>query len=193
MSSHILDKLEALKSNEIKLKEERRVLEEQLELEIEKKRRMKLDGTLTKMEVQVDALAENFKGDLMPDNRILVYRFGKHNFTRKEIQEIESARNGRSKNLITLENFKDNLSKIDEWAFVRVRVRTPLGRGALGLKLVLGLRAPAARLDRAERAVLQVEFVHGVWVQAARPGVDSLGRLPLADPWARSHSDPGVI
>lgn len=115
MSSHILDKLEALKSNEIKLKEERRVLEEQLELEIEKKRRMKLDGTLTKMEVQVDALAENFKGDLMPDNRILVYRFGKHNFTRKEIQEFESARNGRSKNLITLEKFKDNLSKIDEW------------------------------------------------------------------------------
>jgi hypothetical protein len=115
MSSHILDKLEALKSNEIKLKEERRVLEEQLELEIEKKRRMKLDGTLTKMEVQVDALAENFKGDLMPDNSILVYRFGKHNFTRKEIQEFESARNGRSKNLITLEKFKDNLSKIDEW------------------------------------------------------------------------------
>ena len=115
MSSHILDKLEALKSNEIKLKEERRVLEEQLELEIEKKRRMKLDGTLTKMEVQVDVLAENFKGDLMPDNSILVYRFGKHNFTRKEIQEFESARNGRSKNLITLEKFKDNLSKIDEW------------------------------------------------------------------------------
>ena len=116
MSSHILDKLEALKSNEIKLKEERRVLEEQLELEIEKKRRMKLDGTLTKMEVQVDALAENFKGDLMPDNRILVYKFGKHNLTRKEIQEIESARmNGISKNLITLEKFKDNLSKIDEW------------------------------------------------------------------------------
>ena len=61
MSSHILDKLEALKSNEIKLKEERRVLEEQLELEIEKKRRMKLDGTLTKMEVQLMPLLKILK------------------------------------------------------------------------------------------------------------------------------------
>jgi len=52
MASLLLDKLEALKSNEIKLKEERSVLEE----ELEKKRRLKMEATLTKLEVQVDDL-----------------------------------------------------------------------------------------------------------------------------------------
>lgn len=56
MASLLLDKLEALKSNEIKLKEERRALEEELELEMEKKRRLKMEATLTKLEVQVDDL-----------------------------------------------------------------------------------------------------------------------------------------
>ena len=52
MASLLLDRLEALKSNEIKLKEERRAIEEQLEME----KRMKMNGTLTKLEVQVDDL-----------------------------------------------------------------------------------------------------------------------------------------
>jgi len=52
MTSLLLDRLEALKSNEIKLKEERRAIEEQLEME----KRMKMNGTLTKLEVQVDDL-----------------------------------------------------------------------------------------------------------------------------------------
>ena len=61
MASLLLDKLEALKSDEIKLKEEQRVLEEQIALEMEKKRRLKMDATITKLEVQVDEL-ENIKG-----------------------------------------------------------------------------------------------------------------------------------
>tara|TARA_B110000967_G_scaffold207388_1_gene256619 strand:+ start:2513 stop:2881 length:369 start_codon:yes stop_codon:yes gene_type:complete len=59
MTSILLDKLEALKSNEIKLKEDRRVLEEQIALEMEKKRRLKMDATLIKLEVQVDELVVN--------------------------------------------------------------------------------------------------------------------------------------
>ena len=61
MASLLLDKLEALKSDEIKLKEEQRVLEEQIALEMEKKRRLKMDATITKLEVQVDEL-ENIEG-----------------------------------------------------------------------------------------------------------------------------------
>ena len=40
MASLLLDKLEALKSDEIKLKEEQRFLEKQIALEMEKKRRL---------------------------------------------------------------------------------------------------------------------------------------------------------
>ena len=59
MASHLLDKLEELKSNEIKIKEEQRFLVEQISLEMEKKRRLKMEGTLTKLEVQVDELDIN--------------------------------------------------------------------------------------------------------------------------------------
>ena len=59
MASLLLDKLEALKSDEIKLKEEQRFLEKQIALEMEKKRRIKMDATLTKLEVQVDELIVN--------------------------------------------------------------------------------------------------------------------------------------
>tara|TARA_X000000368_G_scaffold370432_2_gene319568 strand:+ start:48 stop:386 length:339 start_codon:yes stop_codon:yes gene_type:complete len=59
MASLLLDKLEALKSDEIKLKEEQRFLEQQIALEMEKKRRLKMDATLTKLEVQVDELIVN--------------------------------------------------------------------------------------------------------------------------------------
>lgn len=67
MASLLIEKLEILKSNEIKLKEEQRVLEEQIELEMEKKRRMKMDATLTKLEVQIDELAENFDENLVKE------------------------------------------------------------------------------------------------------------------------------
>ena len=77
MASLLLDKLEALKSNEIKLKEEQRFLEQQIALEMEKKRRIKMDATLTKLEVQVDEL-ENIEGLLHKKNdnieqRVLCY------------------------------------------------------------------------------------------------------------------------
>jgi hypothetical protein len=53
----------------------------------------------------------------MPDNRLLVLKFGKHNYTQKEQREIEYGR-GRDRGgreivtLLTLEKFKDNLSKV---------------------------------------------------------------------------------
>jgi hypothetical protein len=121
MTSLLLDKLEILKSNEIKIKEEQRFLVEQISLEMEKKRRLKLEGTLKKLEVQVDNLAENFEGEIMTDNSILVLKFGKHNYTREEQQEIEKGpvmdrRGFIKKKFITLEKFNNNLGKIEEWS-----------------------------------------------------------------------------
>jgi len=56
MTSYILDKLEKLKNDENIIKEKKRVLEEELELEIEKKRRLEMDCTIIKLQTQLDGL-----------------------------------------------------------------------------------------------------------------------------------------
>lgn len=68
MTSYLLDKLEALKENENKLKEQQRVLMEEIELEIEKKRRLELDGTIIKLRTQVGEISKNIEGKIMRDN-----------------------------------------------------------------------------------------------------------------------------
>ena len=68
MASYLIDKLEALKENENKLKEEQRVLIEEIELEIEKKRRLELDGTIIKLRTQVGEISKNIEGKIMRDN-----------------------------------------------------------------------------------------------------------------------------
>lgn len=139
MASLLIEKLEILKSNEIKMKEEQRVLEEQIELEMEKKRRMKMDATLTKLEVQIDELAENFEGVLMPNNFEAVLR-GMEQDLQKDLSEWHKKSNGiyeegkrkimrereinlrekkqkfsrEARNKITLGEFQNNLNLIDE-------------------------------------------------------------------------------
>ena len=116
MTSYLIDKLEALKEDENKLKEEQRVLEEKIELEIEKNRRLELDGTIIKLRTQVGELAKNIEGKILPDNRNLVLNYGKHNYTQEEQREILGERKpGTRPPFLTLEKFKDNVSKIDEW------------------------------------------------------------------------------
>jgi len=116
MASYLIDKLEALKEDENKLNEQQRVLLEEIELEIEKKRRLELDGTIIKLRTQVGELAKNIEGEIMPDNRILVLRYGKHDWTQEEQQEIYKSNRSRTPRVqITLEKFKDNLNKMGEW------------------------------------------------------------------------------
>ena len=114
MTSYLIDQLEALKEDENKLKEQQRVLQEEIELDIEKKRRLELDGTIIKLRTQVGELAKNIEGKIMPDNRNLVLRYGKHNWTREEQQEIQQQQqhNNRIPEMTTLAKFKDNLSKV---------------------------------------------------------------------------------
>ena len=68
MASYLIDKLEALKEDENSIKEQQRVLHEQIELEIEKKRRLELDGTIIKLRTQVDEISKNIQGEIMIDN-----------------------------------------------------------------------------------------------------------------------------
>lgn len=159
MASYLIDKLEALKENENKLKEQQRVLIEEIELEIEKKRRLELDGTIIKLRAQVDEIAKNIEGKIMRDNFPLLreqetidYQKACDKFSKdvnqglidddeekrqrlnlvdrkqKEDREYIQWRNrivtprqlrivtpnavGVSEGKITLEKFKDNLSKV---------------------------------------------------------------------------------
>jgi hypothetical protein len=72
MTSYLIDKLESLKEDENKLKEEQRVLIEEIELKMEKKRRLELDGTIIKLRTQVDEIRKNIEGEIMPDNRLVL-------------------------------------------------------------------------------------------------------------------------
>ena len=114
MASYLIDKLEALKEDENKLKEQQRILMEEIELEIEQKRRLELDGTIIKLRTQVDEIRKNIEGEIMPDNRLLVLSYGKHNYTLEEQREIQHQQYNNSNRVVmtTLEKFKDNLSKI---------------------------------------------------------------------------------
>ena len=125
MASYLIDKLEELKSDENKLKEQQRILNEEIELEIEKKRRLELDGTIIKLRTQVSEIAKNIEGEIMPDNRYLVLRYGKHNYTQEEQREIQQL-NYNKRNppeMTTLEKFKDNLSKVSQEQRERLKVQ----------------------------------------------------------------------
>lgn len=103
MASLLIDKLENLKSNEIKLKEEQRVLEEQIAFEMEKKRRMKMDATLTKLEVQIDELENATESTMVGNN----YEFVVHTRNidmQNKFDEFNKKYQGMDTNEIKVEN-----------------------------------------------------------------------------------------
>jgi|TARA_B100000795_G_C22743784_1_gene416487 hypothetical protein len=103
MSSHLLDKLAQLKENEMKIKAEQKQLEEEIEFEIEKQRRLEMDGTITKLRTQVDELAKNIEGKIMPNNLEILQ--GVMHPTGKFYSDEK---------FITLDKFIDNLKNISE-------------------------------------------------------------------------------
>ena len=112
MTSYLENKLELLNASQRKLDDEKRVIEEQIILEIKKNSALEMDGTIVKFETQINELKKYIDGNIMPDNCIMVLRFGKHNYTRKEQQEI--CRKMNAPKFITLKKFKDNISKIND-------------------------------------------------------------------------------
>ena len=154
MTSYLIDKLEALKKDENKLKEQQRILHEEIELEIEKKRRLELDGTIIKLRTQVDEFGKNVEGKIMRDNFPLLreqettdyqkacdkfnkeYQQGlisdeevlkqkKYLRDRKQKEDAKyrewrdssgemNVNNVNNVEKITLEKFKDNLSKVNK-------------------------------------------------------------------------------
>ena len=72
MSSFLLSKLETLMAQEEKNKQEQKNILEEIELEMEIKRRLEMNGTITKLRTQVDEFAKNIEGKIMPNNIAIV-------------------------------------------------------------------------------------------------------------------------
>tara|TARA_B110000261_G_C13051351_1_gene344323 strand:+ start:514 stop:972 length:459 start_codon:yes stop_codon:yes gene_type:complete len=68
MTSYKHAKLQALTEEENKIKERKRILTEEIELEIEKNRILELESTIIKLRTQVDQLSKNIEGEIMPNN-----------------------------------------------------------------------------------------------------------------------------
>ena len=66
MTSCKIDKLQKLVEKENIIKEKKRILTEEIELEIEKNRR--LESTISKLRIQVEELSKNIEGTIMPNN-----------------------------------------------------------------------------------------------------------------------------
>ena len=162
MASHLIDKLEALKEDENNIKEQQRVLQEQIELEIEKKRRLELDGTITKLRTQVDEISKNIQGEIMIDNYPLIREQETINFQNdcntlsekrkrgllndtevkrqsmeltkkkeeidKKYQNWKGIEKDTTHKRVTLEKFKDNLSKVSQ----EIKERRNNGNDRLG-------------------------------------------------------------
>lgn len=102
MSSFLLTKLETLMAQEEKNKLEQKVLLEEIELEIEKKRRLEMDGTIIKLRTQVDEFAKNIEGKIMYNN--IEAAHPKHRGVGRLTYQDEQ--------LITLKEFTDNLKNV---------------------------------------------------------------------------------
>jgi len=78
MTSYLENKLELLNASQRKLDDEKRVIEEQIILEIKKKSALEMDGTIVKFETQVNELKKCIEGDILPNNiEIVVNQYNK--------------------------------------------------------------------------------------------------------------------
>lgn len=91
MATYLFDKLAILKETEAKNKEEQKIILEEMEFEIEKQRRLEMDGTIIKLRTQVDEFAENIEGEIMPNNLELFYYDIEIHFAR-ECKELSACR-----------------------------------------------------------------------------------------------------
>ena len=142
MTSYLENKLELLNASQRKLDEEKRAIEEQIILEIKKNSALEMDGTIVKFKTQVNELKKLIEGNILPNN-IEIARQQLNTDFQKEMSEwrtlqnsgtlssseLESKRlimrqkeidlrnkfeNNELVKLITLEKFKDNLSKKED-------------------------------------------------------------------------------
>ena len=128
MASYLLDKLETLKAEENEIKERQRILEDEVEFEMEKQRRLEMDGTIAKLRTQIGEISKNIEGEIMPNNIAVLWENpstalshtwenpigGNRNKGGHKIHKRGSQRQQlQDPQFITLKEFQNNLKKID--------------------------------------------------------------------------------
>lgn len=116
MASYLIDKLEALKTNELEIKEQQRILEEEIAFEMEKQRRLEMEGTITKLRTQIGEFSKNIEGLIMPNNISLVLeKNGCAGLSEQQIREArDNRRTGHVRQYITLSEFKNNIKQLKD-------------------------------------------------------------------------------
>jgi hypothetical protein len=94
MTSYLIDKLEELRANEADIKEKQRVLQEEIELEIEKQRRLEMCGTITKLKTQISMISKNIEGKIMPNNYSLVVEKALKKINKEQVILDEKSQKG---------------------------------------------------------------------------------------------------
>jgi hypothetical protein len=126
MTSLLLDKLEILRSHERKNKENQRVLQEQIEFEIEMQRRLEMDATIVKLQTQLSIFSKNIEGDIMPNNALIAPRMSSYKGSYRD----SNSGSHEKKSFITLKEFQNNLKNITaEQKEIISRPRCDGGRG----------------------------------------------------------------
>jgi len=128
MTSILLDKLEILRSNERKNKEDQRVLQEQIEFEIETQRRLEMDGTIVKLQTQLSIFSRNIEGDIMPNNAEIA------EYIRGTTRQMHKDK----KSFITLKEFQNNLKNITDKT--KELFGNKLGHGGRGRKDLIEIK-----------------------------------------------------
>ena len=78
MTSYLENQLELLNANQKKLEDKKRILEEQIRLDIEMKHNLEMDGTIIKFETQINELKKCIDKNIMPNNiEIVVNQYNK--------------------------------------------------------------------------------------------------------------------
>ena len=119
MTSYLQEQLKSINENKKELEDKYIEIQKKLELELEKNRILEMEGTIDKLKVQVNELSETIGGDIMPNNFKIFYDNMNNDErnkwdTQADIDRCKGLRmRTKLEKLITLEEFKDNLSTID--------------------------------------------------------------------------------
>lgn len=74
MSSYLEEELANISRMKMELEQKQSEIQKQIELELEKNKILELNGTIEKLQVQINELSKEIAGDIMPDNlEVLIF------------------------------------------------------------------------------------------------------------------------
>lgn len=121
MTSYLENKLKILNASKKKLDEEKSNIEKQIKLEIEKQQKLSKDGTIVKMETQIEELKKRLQGKIMPNNLQILekkyqkdYNEGCDELIRKRNSYEMTDEEVRVESIILREKYEDFRKKMEQ-------------------------------------------------------------------------------